>query len=524
MVGTNQGVVHNQKQGTGLATILPTPNTDQFQLIAREKRALNEGLAKEKRAEAAAALKGITDFNPERWFKHEATIQPMMNEWMSQGAKMMATGENPWRSVKPEAIEWRKKKMEIEGIANASAQTKDMYIATKNKVDGAEPDKYDAASIQALVNHFDKDVVDIAKDGIVPPPLMQRTPFANLQKTWSETMGEINSRREDVPLNDNDRWKIVRETLSNPAIGEKLAEATTSAMAQLTANERTNLEGRAKQLGRPAHEVMSYDLVKRYEVMPEPFDFNKWINAGAKSFEVPYTDWKGADSFSRRPDKKELETIARTQAENMLTADIEALEGYKEILPMKTGELDGSYKARAIPDLTKRLIQMKATETASGVTASGQGKQDQIDSGRQWIKDMLSKDPAAYGEAANFLFTTTNIIPGMVVTNTNVRPSTAGYDELWIELDGRPTVEKMKETALEAGLPVDKIEMEQVGAKSTMKIPITIDTENALLRLHDQAFNETKVAYKGKGVTAKPTLSTLGGGDTKKAPASKAKY
>ncbi len=519
MVGSSQGTVHQPlHQGVGLATVLQGDRAlDTLDRLGAEERAVVREERKRHQDELKGAYDTMLKMNPDRWMKHETIIQPKLNEWMDEGAKIMQTGRNPWKSV--DALAWRKSVVELQGLANTSKQMQDAYIATRAKVASSEPGKFDDRTLIEHAKFFDMDPREVMEQGAIPPPLIQKRPFLNLQDTWSKTMSEINPRLNGQELNDQDRWKIVRETMTNSALSEDLMEATNSALAQMTPVEMQALNSRAKSLGKAPQEVLSYDFVKRYETQGTPFDFNAWLDAGVKQVGVPYKEWKGADNFAKKVDKAEFDRIARNRAEVML-ADVEALQEYERELPRSPKDNDGEYKVKAANHLASRLKNLVATQEEAGVTARGADKKEFDTSRKLWLENIRSDNPKDYNEAMGYLFSAPGIFPGLTVQNAEIQESTAGYRELRLYLAGNLEYKDVKKMMEKNGIPVEENQVEARLNSTGIRIPITDQTENALMRLHDHAFEDTKLPYGGTYGSDKPDLKAIIGND-KPAPAAK---
>jgi len=532
-VGSNAGYVHNQRQGTGLATVLPTgTNSEEFSLFANRQQLAKQEALKARKAEADAARDALTKFNPERWFKHEEIIQPMMNDWVEKGAQMMAKGQNPWRDVTPEAQAWRKQQMEIQGIANTSKQMKELATKVQADINGSDADAYDLASVKAQKDYFDMDPRVVAKQGVLPPPLIKARPTADIQDFYGKLMGEVNGRRGEVPLNDNDRWDIVDETMRNPANQQKLMPSLMSALAIMPPNERADLHSRAQALGKSDIEVLQYDQVKLHEKPGKPFKLAEWIDDGVKELKVPYNEYQGTKAASKKVDEKEFEKNSMERATVMLTNPT-ALQEYSKLLPWPTGMNETDYKAIAIPDLAKRMRGMVATQNEYKILPSAAGDEDKKASGMQWLANIKDPNPDKNVEAAGYLLTAKDIFPGMQVVSAEVKPTQLGtkiekqpdgtykdvgtpINELVIKAEGKENLQKIKEKVMVDGVPEDQINIEQVGTEDILRIPITDRTENALLKMHDRAYDEMKAAYRGPLEQRKPiSLKGILGGSQK---------
>lgn len=511
MVGTNQGNVHRQRQGTGLATTLGPRSRAVEDFIRLDDAAL----AARKQAEQARAAKQqdarkkMLDFNPERWFKHEVDIRKMQEDWVNNGANIMNAGTDPFSSTSPEAMQWRKRKDQIEAYAEASTQIKELHKQVQQKINGSEADKYDPETIAQFQEYFEKPIEEIVEKGILPPSLLQRKPSANLQKSWVGLVSDLQSRKgPDAALSDAERWDFIQASMSaNP----DLNEAAESYIANLPVSAQQEYKDRSQREGRSVIELVHHDFMKRYERGRDPFDLDKFIQGGADSIDIPYSQFTTPDKFGTYVDKKEFGRIAKQRATVMLTSSPEGLYEYQKLLPMKNGESEGDYRIRAINDLAKRMQELKATKSVSGLTDKGQGARDQVESSERWLKDIKSGDMSIAKEAAGYLFQTKDIF-GLTVDKTEIidNPVVAEVDgnvvtnplvqsgrSLVLTLKGRPDLKEVtKKIFGDEGISED-VQYTPVGANSQLVVPITSETENRLLRLHDKAFKDTRIKYGG---------------------------
>lgn len=498
MLGTNVGSVHKQRQGTGYATILQGDDLAVKDFLIqddKQKAAAAAGAAAKKKA-ADDAMKALTEFNPERWLKHDKEIQSNMDQWISEGAKLINAGVNPANSMDPASIAWRRKKAEIEAMSKASMQMKDMFTATRGKIDGSEADKYDPDSLGNMKTYFDMPISDIVKSGILPPPLLQAKPGLNLQKTWAGLSKDLYDRKGDKPLDEAGRWDFVRASMANDP---EVEEAAMSYFQNLPKSEQDSYNDRAKREGKSVSELVNYDFLKRYEPGKEPFDLNKFVQQGVDSIDVPYTSYQTPTGFGKSVDKKEFDRIATNRAQVMLT-NPEALYEYNKLLPMNPGETEGVYRARAVADLARRLKETKATSTESGITERGQGEKDMMVSAEQWLRDIKSGDPTKQERASAFLFETKGVLGNMNVARAWV---TSQYQDegkpfsksLVVKLEGAPSLQKVEEQMIENGFSKKSISFNTVGTETEMVVTIDDQNENALLRLHDKAFKTGSRKY-----------------------------
>lgn len=502
MLGTGVGSVHKQRQGTGLATILPgSESLKDFIRLDDQEGAAKAMAAKQKAAAQQDARQKMLKFNPERWLKHEVELGSMQEKWIDEGANLMNAGVNPDNGTDAASVAWRKKQAQIQAYSEASMQVKELHKVTRGKIEGSEADKYDPESIKAIQDYFDTPISKIVEDGILPPTLVQRKPTANLQKSWVGLVSDLQARTGQGEFADPDRWAFIQQSIAN---APDLQEAANSYFANLPQIAQDDYKARAQANGKSIQELIHYDFMKRYEKGREPFDLNKFIQQGADSIDVPYTQTQTPSGFGTYVDKKELGQIAGEKALIMLTSSPEALQTYESILPMRENEAEGEYRQRAIADLSKRLQGLKSTKTVSGVTDRGQDGKDQDDSANRWLRDLRSPDAQLNTEAAGYLYQAKDV-NGMYIRDASVvdipgNPLTGGPGfgrNLVINLEGKPTLKEVREKILdEIGAP-DNVEYKTEGTNGQIIIPITDTSENALLKFHDKAFKDTKRKYSG---------------------------
>lgn len=518
MVGTNVGRVHDQRQGTGKATILgESEGVGTYGRLAAEDRALNAAKAAKKQADMDAAYKRMTDFNPDRWFKHEGVVKNELNSWVDKGAELFATGVNPWQATSPEALDWRKKQIEIQGLAKGTEQMKDAYVALRTKIDGAEPGKYTPASLNDIADFFDKDPREVMKTGELPPNLMQTKPNLQLQDYFSKVVQPLNASRNGVPMSTEEKWKVAKESLQDPDKGDDLNDSFRSMFAQMDPADRDDLRRRAQATGVSEMQQAAFDYVDRYSVERKPFQYDQWKKDAIARVDVPYKEWQGTESFSKKADQKELGKIVDTVARDMFVADDRALQEYEKVLPRDPGETDLKYRGRATQHLAKTLRAEKATNELAGQREAGKGKEDLTVSRVKWLDDAMSTDPEKYREAAGYLFQTGDVMGNMTVADSEIIPAAGGtnmqpYPVLRVKLKGDLTLKDVKEQLGPAGETVT--EVDQRGTETSFDIPVTNQTENYLLSLHDKAFDQKKkTPYAGSFRQTKPlTLSQMKAG------------
>ena len=522
--GSQVGRANEQQQGTGRATILQGDRAqDTFDRLAFEQRQVKRAEEAQKKADLNAAYDRMVKFNPERWYKHENQVRSALNDWYNQGTKMMAGGIDPWKSTDAAALAWRKDQLRVMGLAQASKQLQDRFTALRGKIDGAEPDKYTSTSLNNIADFFDTDLQKVVDEGLVPPDLMQRKPFLNLQDTFSKVMQPINQKKNGEPLTDSELWDVAKTTVADPENGDELADSFRSALAQMDPEDQADIKRRAQAKGVSIPQQMAYDYASRYAQDRKPFNYNDWMKVALDRVEVPYREWKGPESFSKKVDKQELNRITEAVARNMFVADDRALQEYEQVLP-RGSEDDGTYRKKAIAHLAQSLRDQTATQEMAGQTSEGKSNAELASSRIKWLDAMMSPDPEKYREAAGYLFQTGDVMGNMTVAESRVLPpaenktTMTDVPVLSLMLKGNLSLKDV-ETQLPSGLPGEST-VEQRGTETEVQIPITNATENYLLAMHDKAFEQKKKApFAGTfRETPKRKLSDIIGGGSKPAP------
>jgi len=519
VVGTEIGQVNNLNQGEGLATTFGAGNRalDTYDQLSAEKRAVGRAKEAQKQAQMDAGLKRMLDFNPDRWFKHEQVIKSELNNWQDQGSRLMSSGINPWTSTDPQSLDWRKKQIEIQGLAEASKQVKDAYVSVRGKIDGADPGKYTPASVVDWADYADTDIKDIVGKRLSPPLLMQTKPMLQLQDHFSKVVSAVNQTRNGNPLSEQDKWDIAKKSIDDPKSGSDLTDSFVAMFAQMDQQAKDDIRRRAQAAGVSEIEQLGKDYVDRYATERKPFQYGDWKADALKRVEVPYKEWQGTESFSKKVDKAELEKITNRVATDMFVNDERALQEYEKVLPRKQGEMDGVYLDRAKKHLAQSLREETATNELAGQRESGKAKQDLDGSRVKWLDFIMSPDPEKYKEAAGYLFETGDVMGNMTVADSSVEPASSGanmlpYPVLRVKLKGNLELKDIKDQLGAVGEAVTRVD--QRGTETEFDLPITNQTENYLLSLHDKAFEQKKKSpFAGSFRETKPlTLSQIAKG------------
>lgn len=499
MLGTNAGRVHDQHQGTGLATVLQGDRAlDTYDYLAAQERTKNAA----KKKDLEDAQNAIIKFNPDRWFKHEQVIQQAVDSWHQEGAEITAGKTNPWTATDQKSVDWRKKYVEISGLAQGSKQAQGYFEDIKDKMNGAEPDKYTLTSVKNALDYADTDIREIVGKGMLPPPLEQTRPMVQLQDHFSKVMGAINPTLNGNPLSEEDRIKIVKQTLNDPKMSQSLGESFAALYKQMDPQQMAGVEKRAKDAGLSLMEQTGLDYVDRYADQRKPFNYDTWKKGALERVDVAYKEWRGSDNFSKKVDQAEFVKNTNTIAADSFYGDERALSDYEKVLPRKAGETDGAYQQRATKHLGQKLRDETATQQMAGVTDKGDGDAKVKLSQDNWLRDIQSPNPEQYREAAGYVFQTGDVLGNMTVAKSEVIRGAADANHvnvdnyLHLTLQGDLSLKDVKsQLPDEVGTTIT--EVQQRGTETEVDIPITPQTENYLLTIHNKRIKQTGIPYQG---------------------------
>ena len=520
-VGTRQGYIHDQRQGTGLATVLSggdlaaktAMSFAEADMLERKKKKADADAA------AAAALTEMQKFDPEMWYNHDAEIKGQVNDWHDKGTQLLQAGIDPMKSLSPEAVEWRKQQGRIKAMSRYSMQRKQEFDITRNKLDGTQANKYTSESIAAVKEYFDKPLAQSVDDQSLPPQLIERTPYVNRTDTWGKITAEWNKQNPGVDLPDDEVDTRAKAILNEPELGPQLQRSYDSSLALMPETERQAIKDRADEAGRSVYQQMAFEDAKRTMINRAPFNMAEFEKKGVDSINPSTYSTAGPLGSSSGVDMKKLKAQADIVASSIIESDPRALKAYDKpgLLP-RDGDNDEEYKARLRPYLAKRLVDMTEQSRATAQTEKGKEAKEIKESGQLWLKHMMSPDRQYYNEAGTYLYMMKGVVGNMNVTDVKVNESMRDgkpYRELELRVEGAPELKKAnqneglipgsaeeqaaEEKAIQESLNQMGIkgDYQQLGTERVVKVPITIENENQLLQLYQMRYNQQKQPYTG---------------------------
>lgn len=505
MIGTNVGSVHEQQQGTGLATILQgNEAVDTYAQIWRVNQANTARKEQDRLQKRQAALGAIKGFAPEFFYKHQQEMSGAINDHVNKGAELIAAGiDDPFNSTDPRAVEWQKERNRIAAMSNASMQIKERWDGLQKQVAGANPDDYDADSLSGAVGFFNQPLSDIVAGGKTPPVLMKKRPYLDgmdfigkRMSTWQQAAGEI--------PDDTEVRQFVKGIMDDPANRPQLMESYGSRLAQMDAEDRQALTQRARAAGAEPSEQLMFEDAKRYQKRRQPFDLKGEINSAAQMAErgVSYSEVSTPQGFWKAPKKGSKEAAIKSAVDAAFNSDPRWMEVYNREgqLPRGAEETDAEYGNRVKAHMAKQLDPLVGVQTKSGKTDRGADEQKQAAGRDAFIADIRSGDQVRMQGAANILVGT-NFSGNMRVEDATVQYQ--GPGAYWLELDVTTplSTDRIKEqVADEYGLTSEQVIVENRQGKKIVTIglaPGAVENQT-LVRLIDNYSKQTGATYDTK--------------------------
>lgn len=499
-VGSRQGQVHSERQGTGLGTVLQgDAAVDAYGRIALQdgqRRAAADAAAKAKREGALAKL---TAFAPDYFYLHKEQMQPLLQGHIEKGATMVASGLDPFTGGSPEAIEWQKEHQRIAALAENSKQIKAEYIAFRQDLEGKDPSEFTAESMKASEDWFTADLLGTLERGQKRPPLLKK-------KAWEDAFTFVGKnmrtwQTDNADPSDAEILDFTTALITDPA-NQKVVESYAQKLSTTPPEERTRLEKAAKAADREVVQQMAFEDAKRWQKAQAPFDYMKEFSEGVKLADgsVDYAESDVMGVGYRGPKKGSVEKSAALAAEAMLNNRPEWMTIFDENgeLPRGEEEETGSYYARVKAHLAGKLKEGMGVNTKYSKDKD-KGKGDMYITTRdQFIADMRSGDSITADSASKILLGTgfaNNLKVERAVVNT--APDRRQF--LRLELATPMSLKDVKSMVVNAdtGIEEESVTLEQRSGKSIAIINLGKgDIANQTLgRLYDNYHKETGAYY-----------------------------
>lgn len=527
VVGTEIGTVHNQRQGTGRATVLQGDRAlDTYERLWAVDQAAQARKDQERAAKRGAAMTALKSFKPEWFYKHDGEMSAALNDHFNKGAELLARIDDPFTSSDPAAVEWQKEHARIQAMSNASMQVKEQFGMLQKQMATADPNDFDARSLDNAVKYFDTPLSKIVESGSTAPVLMKKKPALDTMDFIAKRMGTWQSTSGAIPT-DNEVREFTRGLMSDPANRDQIVTGYGSRMAQMDADEKKALEDRARMAGAEPAEQLMFEDAKRFQKRREAFDLQKELKTAAGMAEggVDYTEWNTPEGFGKAPKKGSKEAAIKAAVDATFNSDPRWMEVYDREgeLPRGAEETDGEYAKRVKVHMAKQIDPLVGISTKSGQTDKAGKDAELKQSQEQFIADIRSGDAVRMQGAANALvgekFAANLTVENAVIQNQ-------GGGNMWLELDvvTPMSTKDVKQEVVDAntGLSSENVAVEERQGKKIIKIglaPGAISNQTLLGVLgnkkYDTKFTEkTPAVYDATATT--PKVNTTQGGPAAK--------
>jgi hypothetical protein len=522
-VGTDQGYVHRQRQGTGKATVLTGGNTDDYfakysMLMGAERQ---KKLA-EREATKSAALKKLNDYNPDFFYKHKDEIAKAQNEMKDLALAAMKGGAlDPYTSTDPASVAFQRKYEEVDRMSKVSTQVKDQYKAYQQDIQGKGADHFDVSTIgEADGYFFGRSLGDHLTNPTGQPLVRQRKPYQNTVDQASAVAAKINGSLNGNPYDPAKGREVIRAMFVDPETGKQTAEAHVQALAALSEGERKEIEKQAQNFGISPPEMLAVRNAEAFITSPKPFEVEESLKRGLANFDVStstYGDHKG-----RGTSVKEKTTMqsAMKAAYSELRSDPRALNEWARFFNLKqdANETETEFFAEVQRAAAKHMYDLKDKDT--GYVASNEGgKEKEVEvSSDLWLQDLKSGKYELAQEAAGVI-RGLKFLGNLEVSDATVVASTGtagplsgkprldqGADRLAIKLK-TPMATRLteEEVATQIGVPAGegKFELQQGQGETTviLKLDKLEPNDNMFKSMYKQSVKEGASLYKGAGYT-----------------------
>lgn len=507
-VGTDQGVVNRQRQGTGLATILQGDSAvDTYRQVYQNEYATLQRRDAERKARKDASMAKLSAINPEYFYKHQDELQPAINKLHEDGAALLEQNIDPFND--PRARQWQKDYATVMAMSNASNQIKEQFTGLRKVLVETGPDEYRAQDISAAMDFFDLPLSQIVNEGLTAPMLQKKKPFTDMNEFVGKQMTEW-QRATGAEPDDNAIADFIDASAKQPANTEKYIVGYGSKFNQLDPDEQKRVKDAATMNGREVWQQLAFEDAKRWQKTKTPLDIQKEFadaaamalkGIGKKEVHTP-TGWS-----SKPVGKEEAVAAAANITFNNDPRWMKVFDKEGE-LPRLKEETDGEYAVRVKKYLADQIRPFVGTNTEYGKTEKGEGDKKMIDSRNAFLEDIKSGDWRRMQGAANILVGTT-YSGNMRVENATV---TQGPDNFWLDLDLTTplSVKDVKEQIVsDTGVSSDSVTVEERQGHKVVTISLAPDAvENqTFIRLHDNTVKQTGEPYSTKYTERTPTTA-----------------
>lgn len=534
MIGSNLGQVYTGQQGNQLATVLgPSRALASYEGYAAKKAA-------DKAKDSADLSKGMMDIKPEEtWHYYSANMSKTWENWVNKGADMMPKG-NPFKRYDDEAIQWQIEGSRIKAANENIKQAKNLWDKAMGDIN-SRGDEYTDEYKEKVKNFAVNNPVDVIASGKFDFPQAEfKNPSTIHQDYMVNGLGNLEKAAGENVLTDRDfnnysiSYFSTPEAEKNVVAAKQMFESLDDATKNAYISEAQNTPGFNGQ-GWLAY--ANDQLKNRYK--KPPLDIAADAVAIANKAELSTTESSVEDrsQVTTSSSKSYLKNQAypTQQATSYFAKNAWALNEpqYMEALGVDPNLPLEERKKKAIIAMSKQIKDNIATKSEFGLSRGGSGNVSDSEARAnydKWRINLTSSDKAKSTEAANWLVQGLGVDKSQVASafvsedyNINEKSKRA-YDQYTM---GKPD-KKVKvlqivfrnQAEMENAREKMYTELKKGGDNSTsgkayddlidyyrneskfgtvLKIPITVENEQILKRIHGQTIKQTKEPFEPIG-------------------------
>lgn len=429
MLGTRTGNVHEQRQGTGLATVIRSEDrgiatyTDLWKL-EQAQRAKKEA---DDLARKNAAVVKLKEFNPEFFFLHQNEVQGSIDSHADEGANLIAEGLDPFSSNDPRADKWRRSHAKIAAMSQASKDMEKTWMATRAEIEGDKEAEYLPQDIAAFTEFYEKNSLsDIVSKGLQPPILRKRNADLNAFGEVGKLMKEFNATLNGSVPSEAQVDDFISSAVKEPAVRDKFSQTYAAKFAAMPQAERDALNARAIVNGNEPWEQAAVEDGMRWLQSRKPFQPRDVMAAAAQDVSQGLDVSRRATpgGYTQATSQKDMERGLAASARAMIAQD-ERWMSYFPDMRKAENETDSDYRNRVAARLAQEMRPLVKTSYETGVTEKGEGEARRRVSFDSWLKDMRSGDATRVKAASQFLMNS-KYSDGTAITNVFHKPGDTG--------------------------------------------------------------------------------------------------
>jgi hypothetical protein len=405
-LGDRTGRVHEQQQGTGLATVFDVGGY--LDSLAAAKAA--------KAAQRSAAMKKFEEFDPEYWYIYDSQIQGEVEKLWDEGATLMQSGvANPWTSSDPNSMKFQQRAKRLEAYARGTKQMQSEFDKLRKF--------YDDPAQQKLISNWDEvaeyfytdDIFTRLDQGEQVPQLRFNDPVVDSYKTTNSIISTWKERFPEQEMTSEEALKLAKDVFSNDAYKEGAGGGYIGMLSQaygdLDPDVRKRIKAEADAEGVSPQEMYASSYFKsRMSTEPVNLLEEMWVSADKvkkDKFTVTKESVGGVTKKTMRDRVKEQEKkamdIARSYV-NMYPGQVE-----KDVKSGLYGDPTDTIKENiqaAIEYYTPK-VEDRFTETREdALTRDGgstYGGVDPVENANLWYSNLVSGEEAAMQNASRYL-------------------------------------------------------------------------------------------------------------------------